>query len=89
MSLQTNRIDVSGVAAYPGTAQVIILFEPRRIQLIYEGAANAAFASFDGTSDDVHLSPGNPVTLEQRGIREIFLKRDGASGDNVQVIIES
>lgn len=89
MSIQTERIDVAAVTVYPGTAQIIIPFEPLRIQLFYEGASNAALASFDGTADDIRLAPGNPVTLEQRGIRQIFLKRDGAGGAVVQVIVES
>ncbi len=88
MSLQTNRIDVSAVAAYPGTAQVIIPFEPRLIQLMFEGATDGAFISFDGTTDDLRLTPGIGVTLEQRSIRQMFLKRDGAGGI-VQVITES
>lgn len=89
MSLQTDRVDVSAVTTYPGSAQITIPFEPRKIQLMYEGTTNGAFVSFDGTADDIRLTPGIGVMLEGHSIDQMFLKRDGAGGDFVQVITES
>ncbi len=88
MSLQVNRVDVSAVAAYPGDPQIIIPFEPRKIQLMFEGTSDGAFISFEGTADDIRLTPGIGVTLEGHSISQMFLKRDVA-GVTVQVITES
>lgn len=87
MSLQSFRIDTASINSYPADAQIVIPFEPRRITLLQEDASTDSFASLDGETDDLHLVPGAPLTVEQR-VREVWLMK-GTTGGNVQVIAES
>ncbi len=91
MSFFSQRVDVFGVAAFPGTPQVTIPFEPKRIQFVNEDTTDDAFVSFDGSTEDLRLVPGSPVTLEQRGLKRIWLKRGavGTTPTEIQIIVES
>ncbi len=92
MSMFNELVNAHVTPTYPDAAspQVVIPFEPKRIQLILEDTADSAFVSLDGVNDHVHLIPGlGPVVLEQR-VTKLWLRVPaGADPVDIQVIAES
>ena len=91
MSVHSEIVDVSGTAAFPATAQIEILFEPRRIVVTNEDASDDAFVSLDGTTnDEVHLTASASISFEFQRVRKVWLRRGvvGTPATNVQVVAE-
>lgn len=92
MSVHRGLVDVSGTAAYPGTPQVVVPFEPIQIAVVNQGpnSGDDIFLSFDGVTDHAQIFGGDGVTFFQR-VKKVWLRRGavGTPPTNVQVIAES
>lgn len=86
MSVYQQSVSVSD-AAFPGTPQVIVPFEPRTITVINESAAAKAFVSMDGVNDQGHLIGSAVIEYGQR-VTKVWLRRDGGASPLIQVIAE-
>ena len=92
MAIHRQTVTLDATATYPGTAQVVIPFEPKSIAIINEGPTGAlALVSFDGATNHAQLTPGTPSCgmVFQQKVRNVWLKRGAAvSGIVVQIIAE-
>lgn len=91
MSVHRVVVDVSGVSAYPGSANVTCPFVPKTCAIINESPAVSVLVSFDGVTDHAKLTPGLPsqgLVLRQ-GAQSLWVKRDAAGATTVQFIFES
>ncbi len=71
-------------------------WQPKRIQIVNEDGTitNDAFISFDGVSDDGHVS-GDPglfaaeiTYLNQAGVRKLWFKKGSGSAPVLRVLVE-
>ena len=91
MSVARILTDLTGITAFPPTAQVVVPFDPQKTSILNEETGVAdIFVSFDGKTDDFRLAAGTGTTFIRQG-RQVWLRRDGAGGapTRVAVVAES
>lgn len=92
MSIHYQSANAFGVAAYPGSPQIVIPFQPVKITIRNEDgtAADDIFFSLDGVTDHGHLPGGTAIEIIQR-VQKIWLRRGlaGADPTTVSVTAES
>lgn len=94
MAIHRQNINLSGAAAFPPDPQVVVPFEPKRITVINQVAAEYIEFSFDGVNVHGRLTSaatasGSEIVLIQRA-RQLWLRAEtGGATSPVEVIAEA
>lgn len=94
MAAYQLRLDLSAVAAYPGTPQVILPFQPHSVAIVIEddpASATDAAVSFDGSTDHATLIGGRPsasLYWEPARFTRIWLKAYTTGATSVVVFAD-
>ena len=78
-------VTLTSVAAYPGTAQVILAFTPDTLLVQVVSGTPGVKVSFDGTHDHMHVKPGAQPVPVPSNITSIWLREDAAGVSTARV----
>ena len=82
---ESALVTLTGVTAYPGTAQVILAFTPDTLLVQVASGAPGVKVSFDGTHDHLHVKPGAMPVPIPSNVTSIWLREDGAGVSTARV----
>lgn len=85
MSQHSSLVTLTGISAYPASAQVEVPFVPDTFFIRVESGTPGVYVSFDGVNDFLHVVPLDALVPLPCKATKVWLKEDGAGACTCRV----